>query len=282
LYIPSVKGIIQYLFIGLFCIGGLQSCNKQLVQNRVFVSKKAQESYTKAEQFVQNHFKNYVVPEDVLFEFHVIYFNNNDEFTISKLGTYKSIAELTSDKKLLFEIVENRKESYTGYVMLRNYDLYKEIEILDENDVLFYFPDALKVRTDNQTKAFYELEQFVNQNLSEYINNNSDLVLLAIPVEEKNLQFDKTINIGEGVSTKEILLNAIEENKAIMEDAIYIELAPDNLLQQYRIVHLYKELQEVRNYLEAKKVNADVISLLENLKEKQSNLSNEFSAINKK
>lgn len=281
MYISDVKEVFKFLFLGLFCLVVLESCNKQLTQNRVFVSKKAQQRYNKAEEFVQNHFKNYQVPEDVLFEFHVIFFNNNDEFTISKLGSYQSVIEFAADKKLLFEIAENRKESYTGYVMLRNYNLYKEIEILDENDVLFYFPDVIKMGTDTHTKAFYELENFVHNNSDKYAKEGDNLVLLAIPVEEENLQFDKVVHIGGGVSTKEILMSAFEKNKPILEDAIYIELVPGDLLQNYRIVHLYKELQEVKNYLETKKVNADVLSVLENLKQNQRNLSDEFSSINK-
>ncbi len=281
LNIFRLKDKLTFIFISISIFMLLSSCNKQITQNRVFVNKQAQQRFTKAEQFVEQHFKNYEVAEEVLFEFHVIYFNNNDEFTISKLGAYQSVAELAADKQLLFQITENQKESYTGYIMLRNYDLYKEIEILDETDVLFYFPDAVKMQTDYKTKAFYELDNYIQTYLNEYNAADTDLILWAIPVAESKLQFDKKVQMGSGVSTREILLNAFENKIPILEDAIYVELAPKQVLQQYRIVDLYNELQIVKNYLKANKANADAVTLLNSLKKKQTQLSDEFSELNK-
>jgi len=259
----------------------LKHCNQQVTQSRVFVNKEAQKRYTNAEKFVQQHFKDYEVEDNVLFEFHTIYFNNDDEFTISRLGSYQSIAEFTADNQLLFQIAENRKESYTGYVMLRNYDLYKEIKILDENDVFFYFPDAVKMQTDYRTKAFYELDSYVQEHLKDYDSAGNEIILWAIPVEERKLAFDKIVDIGKGASTREILLNAFENNLPIILDAVYVELTPQHVLQNYRIADLHNELQAVKNYLEGNKANADSEVLLKNLKDKQNELSVEFSKLNK-
>lgn len=257
------------------------SCNQQVTPNRVFANKEAQKRYSNAEKFVQQHFKNYEVADNILFEFHTIYFNNDDEFTISKLGSYQSVAEFSADKQLLFQIAENRKESYTGYVMLRNYDLYKEIKILDENDVLFYFPDAVKMQTDYRTKAFYELDNYIQQHLEDYVSTANEIILWAIPVEDKKLQFDEIVDMGKGLSTREILLNAFENNIPIIIDAVYVEITPQQVLQNYRIADLHNELQAVKNYLEANKAKADSKVLLKNLKDKQNELTEEFSKLNK-
>jgi len=274
-----MKRVLKYIIL---CWTGIcfLSCSQQLTQNRVFVNKAAEARYDKAEKFVQQHFEDYIVDEQVLFEFHVIYFNTDNQFTISKLGAYQSVADMAADKQLLYQITENRKESYTGYVMLRNYELYKEIEILDENDVLFYFPDAVKMQTDNRTKAFYELDNYVLNYLKENDFTGNELKLLAIPVEAQQLQFDKIIQMGSGVSTKEILLNAFENNLFVREDAVYVELAPQQVLQNYRIVDLHNELQTVKNYLEGNKANKDAVTLLNSVKENQAELSEEFSKLN--
>jgi len=258
------------------------ACNQQLSTSKVFVSKAAEKDYGEVEQFVYRHFKNYIMPENTLFEIHKIYFNDNNQYTVSKLGAYESVKALSADKQLRLSIATNKKESYTGFILLRNYDLYKEIEILNENDILLYFPSINDLEENKRTLAFYELDDFVNENWDKYINLNEQLTLLTIPVENVTLRFDKTVTMGSGSSIEEILINAIAQNFPILDNAIYVELASQSLLENYSVINIYDALWSAKNYLATYKLNADATELMSKLKIDQEELSNKFSSLNKR
>lgn len=276
-----MEKLVFYLIV-LLCVLFQPACMQKLTTSKVFVSKAAEKEYNEGEEFVHRHFKNYSMPANILFEIHKIYFNDNNQYTVSKLGAYESVKALNADKQLQLSMASNKKESYTSFILLRNYDLYKEIEILNENDIMLYFPNINELKDVGKTSAFYELDDFVNDNWNKYVNLTEQLTLIVIPVENDALRFDKVITMGSGPSIEEILIQALEQNLPIIENAIYVELAAQSLLENYRVISIYDALWLVKNYLTTYKVNADATTLMSELKANQQKLSNKFSSLNKR